>query len=794
MNRVGNGTSAAAGSKGGRRRRRAWLCAGVLPLAAAMSAVSAWHAAAAERANPADLASQRAQAPKTFAFDIAPQPLSSALAAFIKVSGWQIGYTEDTVRGLQSRGVRGTYTPEQALGALLAGTGVLHRVTNGDTVALERVSGGPSGAVTLDPITVTGERFRRSIQDTASSVAVFDAQTLEKRPDLNTSNAVLEHVPNVVTSETSNFAPAVRGIDGTGPAQGADAFFAGTRPRLNMQVDGRPLSYNEAIFGDVPLWDVDQVEVFRGPQSTMQGRNAIAGAVVVKTKDPTYDWETAAQFTGGNFDSRQYSAMVSGPILEDQLAFRLAVDRQTSQSFLKFQSFPEVDDPGEFEATTLRGKLLFQPKGLDGFTNLLTVSYLDYLAPQTETVGRPFEDENPATPDMPTFNPRSLSGVMETTWKVDKDYTLENTLSLTDVRVQRRSPAGEGNAIIEGYEIREEPRLRFSLLGGVLNGFGGLHYFQADQDEFIDFGGDNSFDDSTRTMAAFGEGTLTVLENIDLTLGGRLEQENRKRDGGVAPVFDIDFDETYNAFLPKAGVAWHATDKVTVGAVVARGFNGGGAGFSFGAPFVSYTYEPEYVWNYEAYTRAELFDRKLALTGNVFFSDYKDIQLPFSLGPLSTVIRNADRAITYGAEAGAKWLPVAGLQLFGDIGLLKTEITEYPDSGFEGNDLPRSPAFTADFGAVYQHRSGFDVGADVRYSETYYSNVANTPRGKVDPYWVVNMQAGYTYENVRLFAFVKNVFDDESITMLHTDGATEADDSANIVHPRVWGVGLKVTF
>jgi hypothetical protein len=64
----------------------------------------------------------------------------------------------------------------------------------------------------------------------------------------------------------------------------------------------------------------------------------------------------------------------------------------------------------------------------------------------------------------------------------------------------------------------------------------------------------------------------------------------------------------------------------------------------------------------------------------------------------------------------------------------------------------------------------------------------------VDPYWVVNMQAGYTWENLRVFAFVKNLLDDESLTMIHTDGATEADDSANVLHPRMWGVGAKVTF
>src|SRR3546814_15009590 len=78
-----------------------------------------------------------------------------------------------------------------------------------------------------------------------------------------------------------------------------------------MQVDGRPLGFNELIFGNASLWDVQQVEVFRGPQSTIQGRNSIAGAVVLKTNDPTYYTEGAAQFQGGELDERQGSAMRS---------------------------------------------------------------------------------------------------------------------------------------------------------------------------------------------------------------------------------------------------------------------------------------------------------------------------------------------------------------------------------------------------------------------------------------------------------------------------------------------------
>lgn len=787
-------TKAGHGDRPLLRRKFWWPGNMAAPLGAvlAMSMMYPWYAAGANavvEATPPRVA----QAEKTYRFDIAPQPLGKALSSFIRTSGWQIGYAEETVRGLQSGGVRGTLSAEQALKALLSGTGLIYRVSNGDTVALERAGSGAGGAIQLDPVTVTGERVDRSLRHTGSSVAVFDTDAIVTRPGVDGTNELMTRIPNVVANEASGFAPAVRGLDGTGPAIGANAFFAGTRPRLNYQVDGRPSSYNEVLFSDVPLWDVDQVEVFRGPQSTLQGRNAIAGAVVVKTKDPTYDWETAGRFAGGNFESREAAAMISGPILEEQLAFRLAVDYKRSQSYLDFTPYAEVEDPGQFESLGIRGKLLIEPKKIDGFKTLLTVNYLDFIGPQAELVAPPADELQPSSPNMPTFNPRAISATMETSYKINNQFTVENTISGAGLRIQRRAPAGMGNASITGYEIREEPQLRFALLDGKLNGFGGLHYFKASQDESIDIQ-DSTYDDSTRTMSAFGEATYTVFDNIDFLLGGRFEREHRRRVGGTAPLLDIDFDETYDAFLPKVGVAWHASDDVTVGAVVSRGFNGGGAGVSFDAPFVAYTYDPEYVWNYEAYARADLLDRRLSLTGNIFFADYKDLQLPFNLSSLSTVIRNADRAITYGAEMGAKWLPMRGLTLSGDIGLLKTEITEYDASGFEGNDLPRSPALTASFGALYEHRSGFEIGSDVQYSETYFSDVANTPRGKVDPYWVWNAQAGFTHENVRVFAFVRNILDSANVTVLSFIAADPANDSAQVVHPRTWGAGVTISF
>ena len=77
-----------------------------------------------------------------------------------------------------------------------------------------------------------------------------------------------------------------------------------TRPRVTLQVDGRAVGYNEFVFGTAPLWDVSQVEVFRSPQTTTQGRNAIAGSIFINTRDPTYAWEGKGRLIVGDRDLR----------------------------------------------------------------------------------------------------------------------------------------------------------------------------------------------------------------------------------------------------------------------------------------------------------------------------------------------------------------------------------------------------------------------------------------------------------------------------------------------------------
>lgn len=653
-----------------------------------------------------------------------------------------------------------------------------------------------ASTVNLDEITVIASKTGQSLKDTAASTVVLDADTLEQR-GIDSSRDVLQHIPNVSSSGPGNLAPAVRGVDGTGSAQGADAFFAGSRARLSVQIDGRPASYNEVVFGNASLWDIQQVEMLRGPHSTLQGRNAIAGTLVVKTRDPTWSPEAAVRLMAGNQARGQAAFYLSGPV-SDEVALRLSGDYQMHRSVLYFEPYEGMDDPRQYAVYTLRGKLLYEPTALPGFRELLTVQHSDARGPQAATQARPYGHHHPQFPKMPVFEPQSDSLISDTRWQFADRLRFENLLSATDLTVRRYAEPGSGIVHIDSHEYMLEPRLRLDRGDGRLSGVVGVHLFRTLQNESIDFPVDEHFRDRVDTEAVFGEGVLALGDRFDLTFGLRYERERHRRHGGDGAVVAIALDETDSVFLPKLGLAWHPDEQWTVGVFTARGYNGGGGGITFNVPIVNYSYKPEHVRNYEAYFRADLADGRVEWTGNMFYGDYRDMQLPFDLNPdpavWSVVVRNADRAHNYGAETSLRWHVQPSLELYGSLGLLKTKVSSYPDSGIEGNQFARAPAVTADLGFHWQGDGGFETGANAHYSSAYWSSIKNLPRGRTDPYWLVNVRAGYrTAGGLHTFVFVNNVLDEDT-PLLVEPGATPALDGAILPQPRNYGIGIQWNF
>jgi len=665
------------------------------------------------------------------------------------------------------------------------------------------VAQGPEiGTLSLDGITVSGEMIQRSQQRTGTSVEVLDAEELERRPAVTTLRDVLEGVANVTMPTGAAKAPTIRGIDGTGPAENANAFFAGSRARLGLRIDGRPANYNEIVFGDYALWDVEKVEILRGPQSTLVGRNAIAGTVAVTTKDPTFEHEGAAETSIGNHEHRRFSGMANTPIVDDRLAVRLSADWLTSESAVNYQSFPSVDDPGEVEALSVRGKLLAHPELGQDATLRLTASHVSRKGPQGEIVVRPFEDRNSNFPQQPMHKPSttSLGGMLEV--ELSDNWRLELDGSATDFEFTRTVAPRTSNARIDAAEFALDPRVRYSGAGG-FEALLGTHFYRARQEEFIEFVADQNFDDETDTRAVYGEVIVPLGGRVELSVGARYEQEDRRRSGGDATgsVASIDSDRTFEAFLPKFGVNWQPVSGHNYGAFVSKGYNAGGGGIAFGFPnpfpVVHYEYDSETVWNYEIYGRQTLMGGRLRLTQNLFLARYTDMQLPFDLTPLDSrdelfVVRNADKVSTYGAELGAAFAVRDTVQVFGGIGLLQTKVDEYPGSGVEGNRLFGAPNMTASVGVAWRD-DGWSAGLSARYSDGYFTDINNRPRGETDPYVVADAEVGYDFGAVRIFGEVKNLLDADDPVALYP-GATPAADTAVLLRPRSLWLGASIRF
>lgn len=205
----------------------------------------------------------------------------------------------------------------------------------------------------VSEIIITGEKISRSVQDTRTSVAVTTAKRIGEE-NLQTFYDVVRRTANV-TETTGDTGFTIRGIN-------SDNLLAGTRAGslATVYVDGAALPNNVISTGaGLDMWDIGQVEIFRGPQSTIQGHNALAGAVVIRSKDPTFVWDARVRASASDQEEQSYSAAIGGPLVEDKLAFRLSVDNRISDGIIYNRTRKEYIDA--YDIVNLRGKLLARP-------------------------------------------------------------------------------------------------------------------------------------------------------------------------------------------------------------------------------------------------------------------------------------------------------------------------------------------------------------------------------------------------------------------------------------------------
>ncbi|MEM1114219.1 MAG: TonB-dependent receptor [Pseudomonadota bacterium] len=270
-----------------------------------------------------------AQSSDSKTLSIPAQDLDAALLALGQAFGMNVVAAEDLTVGLTSSALQGDFTPDAALKQLLSGTELVFEVSSNGTFIIQRASVSQRLSAIpdrkIEEIVIRGEKIDRPLLNTLSSVSVLEGEVIDNSYITDLSQ-IFQRITNV-SGSGSGF--AIRGI----PERGVGSGTGDTSQTSAVYVDGAVQSQFSSSGGIVSTWDISQVEVFRGAQTTTQGRAALGGAVIVNTEDPGFEWSGRARIAGGEYDTRQYAAALGGPIIDETLAFRIAVDSNETDGF-----------------------------------------------------------------------------------------------------------------------------------------------------------------------------------------------------------------------------------------------------------------------------------------------------------------------------------------------------------------------------------------------------------------------------------------------------------------------------
>lgn len=762
---------------------------------------------------------------QTTRVDLPAGALGDTLLELSNIYSINVVASERLVDGKVTQQISGEFDVTTALSVVLSGSGLSAFETSSGVYAIEKTEvptpqpvSEPETSTPLDEaatevepdplvvetIFVTGEGRLRTLQDTASSVVVLTEEDLRREAGPQTVRSILDNIPGVQLNIVGNGGPSIRGSDATGVLSGSGFFIGGSRERATLEIDGREATLPEVTYSSTGTWDVKQVEVFRGPQTSNRGRNSVAGTIVIETNDPTQEFEVGARAIAGNFETRDYAGYISGPIIEDQLAFRIAAERYEHRSPLElvlplaggdannpFGGFDE--DPLNEETTNVRAKFLLTPEAFSGLEMQATYIKFDGRRAQTENVDNArdgsFLRDNV---NFPIFENEVESITLETNYRFSDSLGFRNTTTYAENVTGRRQPTGDPG-FSDTSQLINKLYVDFGKNDDRISGLIGFYGQRSWQD--VDLGL-IKFDGSATSIGVFGEVDIGLSEKLTLTTGARYQYDEQDRFSDLSFLgILLDYEDKSEAFLPKATLTYDVNQENSIGAMISRGYNPGGVSIGENT-FTIAEFDEEYLVNYELFWRGVLMDGRLTTNANVFFTDFEspqrgtttEVDLGFTIIEEFTPV-NGEDATSYGAEFSAAYVANDMLELSTGVSLLETEIGDVPRSVVidAGNEFARAPNISANIGALITPTQNLSISLSGRYNGGYFNNDANEV--KIPDFFVVDGQVAYEYNNARFFAFVRNALDERYATGLNLTFA-----GGQLGDPREYGVGVEVHF
>jgi iron complex outermembrane recepter protein len=660
-------------------------------------------------------------------------------------------------------------------------------------------------ATQLDEITVVGTKRNQKVQEAVQSITVFEAQdTIGLQYGLD----VLRLIPNV-TSQSGSFLPSIRGLDGNGVAAGGGGAVSGAKPRMSNYIDGVARSYGASPDGQGGLWDIKQIEVYRGSQSTQLGRNSLSGAVVQTTLDPKFKDEYAVQAGVQNEGLTTNVALMANKQINDQFAIRLTGEAIKGKNYIDYSEYVDTglsnadkDELGNVQFKRFRLKALIAPTAIADLKIKLTFDNERSANPYTKDSAN---SETASTRKLVTRYGRYAStnavGALQVTYDLNKEWSLDTTVSnqrsttnFGPPIVGNPDPANYLNFTFKINETTIEPKINYQSATSRTNAVIGAFLLARDR---TDLGLSGSIfeltaTDKSATRSLFADATIELSKRFDLLLGSRFERDQQKRNfSGFDGFFAFDFDAKNTVFLPKIGTTFHISPSKSLSLLTYKGYTASGGGVSF-VSLTPYTFNKESAHTTEIVTRSQWLDNRLTANTNFFYTRLKDVQISAvgPGGPFDSIYANLKKAKNYGAEFQLSYAPTKKTKAFFSLGLLRTNIDDFGSAINNGNEFALAPKITARLGGFSEVLPNLTVGADVSFSGERFSDYQNTKADLLPSYAIANVNVRYQpRKNIMITAFANNVFNKLALGTNSTE-----ENFANVFAPRTIGLNVALSF
>ncbi|WP_337188039.1 TonB-dependent receptor [Phenylobacterium sp.] len=634
---------------------------------------------------------------------------------------------------------------------------------------VEATSGAADGGSTaVEELVVTAERRATNLQDTPIAITAFSAQALADRkvdhirdlagqiPNLSISRVTISH-----TTQTYS----LRGVGEPDPIQ---------EPVLAVYVDD--VYIPRQIGSMIEFNDLERIEVLRGPQGTLYGRNSSAGALRIITRDPGREFRAKAEVGLGNYSAVDVRALVEGPISET-LSGSLSYIRHKRDG-ITFN--PTLNhDVNRIDLDSYRAKLRWTPT--DALDVLLTVNALRDRSDTRGYVpvrqpGGGFSKRQTFSEVPPTQDLDQISGSLRVAYRINDALQIKSITAYGGFNLDPVYYDNDGEAaLIQKNLIRyndqyvtqelqlngEYDRVTFST------GFFYLHerfFVRRDgysrrntqnTDPTVTPGNYNFLRayniTNTEAYAVFGEATWKVSDRLSLVTGLRWTNETKEfrfnnsilnLAGQItAPSIRGVSEKTWSKITPKVSVQYAWTPDILAYATYSQGFKSGG--FDNRATrldLATLPFAPEEVISYEGGLKTEFFDHRLRANLAAFYNDYKDLQVSF-FDPAYVGSRrgNAGQATSYGVELETEAQPTSALNLQFSIGYLFAEYDEYRGAGgagvnADGNRLTNSPRWSLSGGLNWsvpvEIPGSLRLGVNAQYQTKTFSNAIPAAGGQ----------------------------------------------------------------